>query len=71
MTGKTYEGRLGGGVDRRQTAFADPKSVLQSGHRLNVQIRTDYSITRSARRRIDCGIVTPITFAVLRLMCSS
>src|SRR5215831_13360735 len=30
-----------------------------------------YSITSSARSRIDCGMVTPSTFAVFRLITSS
>jgi len=36
-----------------------------------VHSRTGYSITRSARRRMVCGIFTPSARAVLRLMTSS
>ena len=36
-----------------------------------LQQSTPYSITSSARRRIDCGTVSPSVFAVLRLMVSS
>jgi len=33
--------------------------------------RPNYSMTRSARRRVDCGIVMPMARAVLRLTTSS
>ena len=34
-------------------------------------MRRDYLITLSARYNSDCGIVTPICFAVLRLITNS
>jgi len=48
-----------------------PTTRSTTAEREQEKLSLVHSITLSARRRIDCGIVTPSAFAVLRLITSS